>query len=108
MSAISWADQRIEFQERASKSCGFSKRRYRLIGRNAMPLLDDNFHLSEFRSIDANLVAGSALFSIGWGIAGYCPGPVSASIGFGNPEALWFIPAMLVGIALHRRWARYC
>ena len=46
---------------------------------------------------------GSALFGIGWGLAGYCPGPAIASLGFANAEALWFLPAMVAGMAL-RRW----
>lgn len=51
--------------------------------------------------LDGKLIAGSALFGIGWGIAGYCPGPALASVGFGG-TAIWiFVAAMLVGIALN-------
>jgi uncharacterized membrane protein YedE/YeeE len=75
---------------------------YWRIGATGAPLLDSTFHLPRPQSVDARLVAGSALFGVGWGIAGYCPGPALALIGFGNPEALWFVPAMLAGIALHR------
>ncbi|WP_274507818.1 YeeE/YedE family protein [Xanthomonas campestris] len=46
---------------------------------------------------------GAALFGIGWGIAGYCPGPALAGLGVASVEALWFVPAMLAGSALH--WA---
>lgn len=53
------------------------------------------------RKLDGKLIAGSALFGIGWGIAGYCPGPALASIGFGE-TAIWiFVAAMLAGIALN-------
>ncbi|AGT09212.1 DUF6691 family protein [Paracoccus aminophilus] len=53
------------------------------------------------RQIDARLLGGSALFGLGWAIAGYCPGPALASIGFGG-AAIWiFTAAMLLGIGLH-------
>jgi uncharacterized membrane protein YedE/YeeE len=51
------------------------------------------------------LLAGAALFGIGWGISGYCPGPAIASLGFGNPEAWWFVPAMFLGAGVHQ-WQR--
>lgn len=76
------------------------------LGREA-PLLDARFHLPASKAIDRPLVAGSALFGLGWGLAGYCPGPALASIGFGNPEALWVVPAMAAGAALHRLVIRY-
>jgi uncharacterized membrane protein YedE/YeeE len=76
---------------------------YHLIDSGKAPLLDDKFHFPEPKTIDLKLIVGSVLFGIGWGIAGYCPGPAIASLGFENPEALWFVPAMLVGIALQRK-----
>ena len=75
---------------------------FRLVLRRPAPLLGDRFHLSRAVAIDAPLLAGAMLFGIGWGLAGYCPGPAIASLGFGNPEALWFLPAMLAGIGLQR------
>lgn len=51
--------------------------------------------------VDARLLAGSALFGIGWGIAGYCPGPALASLTRGG-EAVWFVLAMLAGSQLAR------
>jgi uncharacterized membrane protein YedE/YeeE len=76
---------------------------FALLRRRTRPLLDAGFHPPAATALDAPLIVGSALFGIGWGLAGYCPGPAIASLGFGNAEALWFVPAMLVGIAL-RRW----
>lgn len=76
---------------------------FALLRRRAAPLLDSAFHPPATTALDAPLIAGSALFGIGWGLAGYCPGPAIASLGFGNAEALWFVPAMLAGTAL-RRW----
>lgn len=70
------------------------------------PLLDTDFHLPSSTRIDRKLVQGALLFGIGWGAAGYCPGPAIASLGFANAEALWFVPAMLAGAGLQRWWAR--
>lgn len=76
---------------------------FRWIMVRPFPWLDDRFHLPEGRQVDARLLVGAAIFGIGWGLGGYCPGPAVASLGFGNPEALWVVPAIVVGIAL-RRW----
>ena len=73
----------------------------RVLGRPA-PRFGDRFHLSAARAIDAPLLGGAALFGIGWGLAGYCPGPAIASLGFGNTEAWWFLPAMVAGAGLQR------
>jgi uncharacterized membrane protein YedE/YeeE len=78
----------------------------RIAGRRPAPCFDDRFHLLPRQRIDAPLWIGSALFGIGWGLAGYCPGPAIASLGFDNGEALWFVPAMLAGAGLHRWWQR--
>ena len=53
--------------------------------------------------VDARLVTGSALFGIGWGIAGYCPGPALANLAHGSAEAVAFVAAMLAGSQLARR-----
>lgn len=70
------------------------------------PLWADRFQVPDRRDVDARLLGGAALFGIGWGIAGYCPGPALAGLGIGSVEALWFVPAMLAGMALHRWVAR--
>lgn len=75
---------------------------FRLVLWRPTPLFDARFHLPEVTAVDARLLAGSALFGIGWGLAGYCPGPAFASIGLGNAEALWIVPAMLAGAALQQ------
>jgi hypothetical protein len=76
---------------------------YRVVLRRARPSFDDRFHLPTSTSVDAALVGGAVLFGLGWGLAGYCPGPAIASLGLRNPEALWFIPALMLG-ALAQRW----
>jgi uncharacterized membrane protein YedE/YeeE len=50
--------------------------------------------------IDKRLVIGSLLFGAGWGMAGFCPGPALTSMGTGNPKAVIFVIAMIVGMAL--------
>ena len=79
---------------------------YQLVFRRTAPLWERRFHLPLAASVDRPLLIGSALFGIGWGISGYCPGPAIASIGFGNPEALWVVPSIIAGAAL-QRWSHY-
>ncbi len=67
---------------------------YRFILRAPAPLLEPTFHWPTFTRIDRPLVFGSVVFGLGWGIAGYCPGPAVSSLGFPNPEALWILPSM--------------
>lgn len=75
---------------------------YRLVLRRPHPLLDRQFHLPTRRDLDPALVGGSALFGIGWGIAGFCPGGAIPALGLGQPDALIFVAAMLGGITLAR------
>ena len=51
-------------------------------------------------AIDSRLLAGSALFGAGWGVAGFCPGPGLVALGMGEPKALVFVAAMLVGMVI--------
>lgn len=75
---------------------------FRFVLRRQAPLIDDRFRLPAATAVDAALVSGAAIFGVGWGLGGYCPGPAIASLGFGNPEALWFVPAMMMGAGLQR------
>jgi uncharacterized membrane protein YedE/YeeE len=52
------------------------------------------------RGVDARLLAGSAVFGVGWGLGGFCPGPALVTAGAGSARALVFVAAMLVGSAL--------
>jgi uncharacterized membrane protein YedE/YeeE len=67
------------------------------------PVFDESFHLPKSRTIDGKLVAGAAIFGVGWGMAGLCPGPAVASITLGVPATLLFLAAMLAGMAIHDR-----
>ena len=75
---------------------------FRFVLKRDRPLLADRFRLPGRSDIDRPLVAGAALFGIGWGLAGYCPGPALAGLGVGSVEALWFVPAMAAGTLAHR------
>lgn len=75
---------------------------FRFVLRRGNPVLADTFHLSNLRHVDGRLLAGAAIFGIGWGIAGYCPGPALAGLGIASREALWFVPAMFIGMLAHR------
>jgi uncharacterized membrane protein YedE/YeeE len=55
---------------------------------------------------DARLVGGAGIFGVGWGLAGYCPGPAIVSLGSGAPSAWVFVLAMLVGVLLGEVAAR--
>lgn len=62
-----------------------------------------------FGKIDARLLLGAALFGVGWGLVGYCPGPAIVALGAGARHSLWFVTSMIVGMALFRasdRWLR--
>lgn len=67
------------------------------------PLLDDRFHLPTKTRIDRRLIAGSALFGIGWGLAGFCPGPAVSALSLGLVPIFLFVVAMAAGMILHDR-----
>jgi uncharacterized membrane protein YedE/YeeE len=56
--------------------------------------------------IDGRLLGGAAIFGVGWGMAGYCPGPALVAAAYGRSEALWFALALLAGIAMFRAFER--
>ncbi|MBM4296976.1 MAG: YeeE/YedE family protein [Deltaproteobacteria bacterium] len=78
---------------------------YTLILRRARPLLDGAFHLPAKRDIDRRLLIGAALFGIGWGLGGFCPGPALASLASGAPAVFGFVLAMIAGQWLAGRFA---
>jgi uncharacterized protein len=74
---------------------------YRLILGRRGPVLDGGFTFPTRTRLDAPLVIGSALFGVGWGLVGFCPGPAVAAVVTGLPAVLGFVAAMLAGMALH-------
>ena len=75
---------------------------YRFVLRRQRPLFDSDFHLPTSQLIDTPLVLGSAIFGIGWGLAGYCPGPALVAVAGAVKTAFVFVPAMLAGSLLQR------
>jgi uncharacterized membrane protein YedE/YeeE len=70
---------------------------YALILRSSKPLLDREFFLPTKRDIDRPLVLGAALFGLGWGLGGFCPGPALAGLASGAPGVILFVIAMIAG-----------
>lgn len=67
------------------------------------PWLAKAFQLPTRKDIDTRLVLGAALFGVGWGLVGYCPGPALASVLTGGGAVAVFVVAMLVGMAIAKR-----
>jgi len=70
---------------------------YRLLLRRKRPLLEKTFHVPPTRQVDMRLIGGAAVFGIGWGLVGYCPGPALASLAGLSPSTLLFVAAMALG-----------
>ena len=75
---------------------------FRVILKRDRPLFDTRFHLPEYQRVDTRLVAGSAIFGLGWGIAGFCPGAAIAAIPTGVTSVLLFLASMAGGMLLFR------
>lgn len=71
---------------------------YRLVFGRQRPIFEGRFNLPTARNLDARLLGGSAVFGIGWGISGFCPGGALPALGTGKPEVFIFVAAMLAGI----------
>ena len=74
---------------------------FRLAGRRGRTFLGGALHLPQRRDIDKRLVGGSLAFGIGWGLAGFCPGPALVSFASGVDHAAVFVVAMLAGMAIY-------
>lgn len=75
---------------------------YRLAWGRGAPLVNARFEMPTVTAIDAPLLLGAALFGLGWGIGGFCPGPAWTALPLLAPGTLAFVPAMLAGLALGR------
>lgn len=75
---------------------------WRIQRRMKRPMFSESFSLPERQDLDAKLVTGAALFGIGWGIAGICPGPAVASLALVPGQVLPFLAAMIAGMTLYR------
>jgi uncharacterized membrane protein YedE/YeeE len=75
---------------------------YRLVWRRSAPIYAARFDLPTNTAIDARLIGGSALFGIGWGIAGFCAGAAIPALGTGRWEVALFLAAVMAGFVLRR------
>lgn len=73
---------------------------HRFVRRRTAPLLSTQFSWPRAVSVDARLLTGAAIFGVGWGLAGLCPGPALTSIARGTPGILTFVAAMVVGLVV--------
>ncbi len=79
---------------------------FRFVLRQPHPILDGEFRVPTGRDIDRRLIGGAALFGIGWGMIGLCPGPAIASLAYGRTESVVFAAAMIVGLYADRLFRR--
>jgi uncharacterized membrane protein YedE/YeeE len=77
---------------------------YRLVWRARKPRYEASFNVPAAQRVDVRLLAGAALFGIGWGIAGYCPGPALASLASGIGSVWALVATMALGWWLAARW----
>lgn len=75
---------------------------FRLVLARQAPLLAPTFQVPTRRDLDARLISGAAMFGLGWGLSGLCPGPAFTAIGALTPAILTFVVAMMAGIWIAR------
>lgn len=78
---------------------------FRLITRRRSPLFDARFHIPTRSDLDPRLITGAAIFGTGWGLGGFCPGPVLASLATGALAPAAFLVAMTAGMLVQHRTA---
>ena len=74
---------------------------FRYARKRTVSFLGGAMHLPTARHVDRELILGSLAFGVGWGLAGYCPGPAVVALGAGQDKAVVFVIAMLAGMALY-------
>ena len=75
---------------------------FRHVLKLAHPVFADRFYVPTRSDIDPKIIVGPAIFGIGWGLAGFCPGPALTALGFGSTSAVIFVAAMCAGMVLAR------
>ena len=78
---------------------------FKLVLRLKKPVLNPRFSLPATTVINGRLLLGAAIFGIGWGVYGYCPGPAISALGYLDSKTAMFVAAMLVGMAMANRAA---
>lgn len=85
---------------------GVAAAAFRVGGRRQRPFAANAFQVPLKTQIDAPLVAGAVLFGVGWGLAGYCPGPMLAALALGKAKTWEIAAAMILGMAAFELWTR--
>ncbi|MGI9363800.1 MAG: DUF6691 family protein [Rhizobiaceae bacterium] len=75
---------------------------YQVVLKRPAPVLSDAFHLPQKTDIDGQLLSGAALFGVGWGLGGFCPGPAITALPLMSTGILAFFPAMIIGMWVAR------
>ena len=76
---------------------------FRLVLSRPKPIMGDWFHLPTAKDIDSRILIGPAIFGIGWGLAGFCPGPAFTALSGGSSSAILFVIAMSIGMFAAQR-----
>jgi hypothetical protein len=76
---------------------------FKWILKRPAPVLAERFHISGKSSIDKPLILGAALFGIGWGMSGYCPGPAIAGLGLLSSESVIMVISICLGFFAYNR-----
>ena len=74
-----------------------------IMRKSSHPILEARYHVPTKKRIDASLILGSAIFGVGWGIGGLCPGPAIALLSLGTIKPTVFVISMVVGMQIHDR-----
>jgi uncharacterized membrane protein YedE/YeeE len=78
---------------------------FRFVLRQPRPVLGDKFHLPTMTELDSRIIVGPAIFGVGWGLAGLCPGPAFVALGYSTSASILFVIAMFCGMAIARALA---
>lgn len=73
---------------------------YRLVFKRVRPIFDDEFYLPKNKGINLTLILGSAIFGIGWGLSGYCPGPGITALALGYSDPVYFIFGFILSVMI--------
>lgn len=79
---------------------------FRLITKRKSPLLAEKFQVPTRRDIDWKLLTGAAIFGVGWGLGGFCPGPALVSVASGQSSVVIFVVSMIAGIYVYKFFDR--
>jgi len=77
---------------------------FKWILKRPAPLLAEGFHISKNSSVDKSLLLGAAIFGIGWGMSGYCPGPAVTGLGLLSLESVILVVAIYLGFFVYNRF----